>query len=159
MKSSFDPAAVLDGFKSQVLDLLHTKFVFDSLPLDFDDPREEMRALRLYQVLYDDMHRRVWEFVEVEPRRIGRSELLPEELRSTFVDESRLLAAEAAAVRLRDAMPRAEEWIHTRVSQMAARRAHRPKPHPLLLPAIREAVAYVDALHGVRTCYHVGLTT
>jgi len=115
-----------------------------------------MKAIHLIQVLYDDIVLRLWKFIDSDPRTNGGRPLIERLRQSTVVDESRLVAAEAALGRLRSSMPNLEEYRHTRVAHMAAKRPDKIKPHPPLLPAIREAVAYLDTLSGEHNDYRVG---
>ena len=151
-------ASPLDGINDlsiEVLELLYSKQIFDSLLPDSDDGRENMRTMKLFQLAYDDMVLRLWKFLDDSPTSNGGRPLIDRLRRHKLVDESRLVAAEETLRRLRDAMPNLEEYRHTRVAHSAAKRSARIKPHPPLMPAIQEAVVLVDHLSGGRNKYSV----
>ena len=70
--------------------------MLDTLRPESDDPRENMKAIHLIQVLYDDIVLRLWKFIDSDPRTNGGRPLIERLRQSTVVDESRLVAAEAA---------------------------------------------------------------
>jgi hypothetical protein len=149
------PLDGIDDLSIEVLELLYSKSVFDSLRPESEDARENMRTMKLIQVVYDDMVLRLWKFLDNSPTSNGGRPLIDRLRKRKLVDESRLVAGEATLIRLRAAMLNLEEYRHTRVAHIAAKRSAKIKPHSPLLPAIREAVALVDNLKGARNSYSV----
>lgn len=149
------PLDGIDDLSVEVLELLHAKCVFDSLRPESDDARENMRTMKLIQVVYDDMVLRLWKFLDDSPTSNGGRPLIDRLRKHKLVDENQLVAAEETLARLHVAMPNLEEYRHTRVAHVAAKRSAKVKPHPPLLSAIREAVVFVDQLKGSRNDYSV----
>jgi hypothetical protein len=139
----------------EMLEILYGMAVLVATAPDTKSAGENMRRLKIIQVLYDDIVIRLCKFTDTDRKSNGGIPLISRLRKSGHVDNARLKAATEALDRLRAVMPKLESYRHTRLAHLT-QGAKPTAPHPPLLDAIREAVAFLDALQGGPVKYRVG---